>query len=134
MKSFKEFVISEKAAPVTKAQLDMLEKELDKLFAKIDLDVEFTRHFIDRVNDERNKKQITIEELAILFAKIFKNYQNDLRRAKVDWQAVMTDIGNDINVPFVISWNKRTNELELVAKTTMRKKNFKTSNPRLTVK
>ena len=57
-----------------------------------------------------------------------------MRRAKVDWQAVMTDIGNDINVPFVISWNKRTNELELVAKTTMRKKNFKTSNPRLTVK
>ena len=35
----------------------------------------------------------------------------------------------DINMPFVL--NLKGGELELVAKTVMRKKNFKTTNPKL---
>jgi hypothetical protein len=52
---------------ITKADLDQIEKYADKLFAKVGIDVEFTRHFLDRVNDERNKKQITSAELTRLF-------------------------------------------------------------------
>ena len=37
----------------------------------------------------------------------------------------------DINMPFVL--NLKGDELELVAKTIMRKKNFKTPNPELAV-
>ena len=43
---------------ITKTDLDQLEKYADRLFGAVGIDVEFTRHFLDRVNDERNKKQI----------------------------------------------------------------------------
>ena len=47
---------------ITKTDLDQIEKYADKLFAKVGIDVEFTRHFLDRVNDERNRKQTSILE------------------------------------------------------------------------
>jgi hypothetical protein len=40
----------------------------------------------------------------------------------------MKDLATDINVPFALNWNKATGMLELVAKTVMRKKNFRTPN------
>jgi len=48
-------------------------------------------------------------------------------------QAVLRDMTNDVNVPFVLAFNQRKKEIELVAKTVMRKKNFATSNPILAV-
>ena len=42
--------------PITKSQLDALEAAADKVFGKLGIDIEFTRHFLDRVNDERNRK------------------------------------------------------------------------------
>ena len=54
MKTFSQY-ISER---VSKSDLDQIEKYADKLFASLGIDVEFTRHFLDRVNDERNKKPI----------------------------------------------------------------------------
>ena len=44
---------------IKKSDLDQIEKYADRLFASLDIDVEFTRHFLDRVNDQRNRKQIT---------------------------------------------------------------------------
>ena len=44
---------------ITKSNLNQIEKYADKLFAAVGIDVEFTRHFMDRVNDARNKDQIT---------------------------------------------------------------------------
>ena len=61
----------DKNAGVTQNQLDTLEGVLDKVFSKVGIDVEFTRHFIDRVNDTRNIKPISIKELAMLFKKEF---------------------------------------------------------------
>ena len=43
-----------------------------------------------------------------------------------DTEAVMKDLETDINIPFVLRWNGK--ELEMIAKTVMRKKNFRTSN------
>jgi len=57
---------SEIREQVSKSDLDGVEKFADRLFAKVGIDVEFTRHFLDRVNDERNKKQITTAELTRL--------------------------------------------------------------------
>ena len=36
---------------ITKSDLDAIEKYADKIFAKVGIDIEFTRHFLDRVND-----------------------------------------------------------------------------------
>jgi hypothetical protein len=43
---------------VTKTELDQIEKYADRLYKAVGVDVEFTRHFLDRINDIRNKKQI----------------------------------------------------------------------------
>jgi hypothetical protein len=118
---------------VTKKDLNNLERELDNLYAKIGMDIEFTRHFLDRVNDNRNGKQITVGELSKIFKDTFRKHGGDLSRSEDDLQAVLNDISTKLNVPFVIKWNSRKKELELVAKTVMRKNNFKTSNRKLTV-
>jgi hypothetical protein len=50
-----------------------------------------------------------------------------------DAEAVIADMASDINMPFVLKWDRDSEELDLVAKTVMRKKNFMTSNPKLKV-
>tara|TARA_R100000030_G_scaffold87449_1_gene71172 strand:- start:83 stop:1474 length:1392 start_codon:yes stop_codon:yes gene_type:complete len=114
---------------IKKSDLDQIEKYADRLFASLDIDVEFTRHFLDRVNDQRNRKQITPAELTRLFKQSHKKYGKTIAKLGPDAQAVINDMKTDINMPFVL--NVKGGELELVAKTVMRKKDFKTSNRKL---
>ena len=117
---------------VTKSDLDQVEKYADKLFAAVGIDVEFTRHFLDRVNDERNKKPINTAELIRLFRLTYKKHGKKIPKMGPDAQAVVRDMETDINMPFVLNVDK-SGMLDLVAKTVMRKKDFKTSNPKLNV-
>ena len=48
---------------LTQSELQIVEDYADKLFKDIGIDIEFTYHFFKRVNDLRNKKEITKEEL-----------------------------------------------------------------------
>jgi shikimate kinase len=121
MINFKNCIAEDK---VTKKQLNSLEAILDKVFAKIGMDVEFTRHFLDRVNDARNKTQITPKELALLFKKEYIKWGKPIAKMGDDAEGVMKDLESDINIPFVLNWNADKKELEMVAKTVMRKKNF----------
>lgn len=116
---------------ITKSDLDAIEKYADKLFAKVGIDVEFTRHFLDRANDARNKKDINTAELTRLFKQTYKKHGKLIPKLGPDAEAVIKDMKTDINVPFVLNLNR--GELELVAKTVMRKKNFKTPNRELAV-
>lgn len=111
---------------VTQADIDQLETFADKLFARVGIDVEFTRHFLDRVNDERNKKQISMAELTRLFKQEFKRWGKPIAQLGPDQEAVMKDLQTDINLPFVLKYDSTNNELDLIAKTVMRKKDFKT--------
>ena len=113
---------------ITPADLDQLETFADKLFAKVGIDVEFTRHFLDRVNDARNNKPITMAELTRLFKQEFKRYGKPIAQMGPNQEAVMKDLQTDINLPFALQYDKDNNELDLIAKTVMRKKDFKTSN------
>ena len=115
---------------VKKSDLDQIEKYADRIFAAVGIDVEFTRHFLDRVNDARNIKQITPSELTRLFKQSFKKYGKKISKLGDDAQAVINDMKTNINMPFVLNKNRR-GELELVAKTIMRKKNFSTSNTKM---
>ena len=115
---------------VKKSDLDQIERYADRIFAAVGIDVEFTRHFLDRVNDARNVKQITPSELTRLFKQSFKKYGKKISKLGDDAQAVINDMKTDINMPFVLN-KTRGGELELVAKTVMRKKNFSTSNTKL---
>jgi len=114
---------------IKKSDLDQIEKYADRIFASLNIDVEFTRHFLDRVNDKRNVKPITSAELTRLFKQSYKKYGKKIAQLGPDAEAVISDMKTNINMPFVL--NLKGQELELVAKTVMRKKDFKTSGPKL---
>lgn len=114
---------------ITKQDLDGVEKYADRLYKAVGIDVEFTRHFLDRVNDTRNKKQITVAELIRLFKQSYKKYGKKIAKLGPDAEAVINDMQTDVNMPFVLKWDGK--ELDLVAKTVMRKKDFKTPDTKL---
>tara|TARA_B100000902_G_scaffold207884_1_gene197918 strand:+ start:129 stop:1844 length:1716 start_codon:yes stop_codon:yes gene_type:complete len=111
---------------VTPGELNALERVVDKAFAQVGIDVEFTRHFLDRANDTRNGEPITVQELARLFSKEIRRWGKPIAQMGPDTEAVMKDLESDINIPFALRWNGK--ELEMIAKTVMRKKDFRTSN------
>ena len=113
---------------VTQADLNQLEQFADKLFGKVGIDVEFTRHFLDRVNDERNSKPITPAELTRLFKQEYKRYGKPIAKMGPDKEAVMKDLQTNLNLPFALVYDRQNNELDLIAKTIMRKDDFKTQN------
>ena len=116
---------------VSPKQLNDLEKFADRLLAKFKVDIEFTRHFADRMNDDRNKPAITVAELQRVFKKIAKNKAKNIRQ-NPDSEAVIKDLQMDLNLPVVINYNRNKDEFEVVNKTIMRKKNFKTSSKTIT--
>ena len=118
---------------VTQAQLRSLEQYADKLFAAVGIDVEFSGHFFKRVNDPRNLKPISDAELIDMFQKTYEKHGKKIAQLGRDAEAVIVDMQKDINIPFVLQYNPRLQQLELMSKTIMRKKNFQTSNQKLTV-
>ena len=136
MKTFKRFcnhtatILDEE---VTQSQLNDIEKYADRLFKAVNVDVNFTRHFVDRVNDKRNNKPISTSELTRLFKQTYKKHGKKIPKMGDDAQAVIHDMQTDINMPFVLAYDDRNKELDLVAKTIMRKRDFKTPNQKLKI-
>ena len=116
---------------ITDQDLQQLETYADRLFASLGIDVEFSKHFKDRVNDPRNAKPITMAELTRLFKQIYKQHGRPIAQLGPDAEAVMKDMRTDVNIPFALQWDGK--ELDLVAKTVMRKPNFATPNQEFTV-
>jgi len=116
---------------ITDQDLQQLETYADRLFASLGIDVEFSKHFKDRVNDPRNTKPITMAELTRLFKQIYKQHGKPIAQLGPDAEAVMKDMRTDVNIPFALQWDGK--ELDLVAKTIMRKPNFSTPNQEFAV-
>jgi hypothetical protein len=129
MNTFKQFLKEE----LTQTDLNQVERMADKLFAKVGIDVEFTRHFLDRVNDLRNKKPISAAELVRIFKLTYKKYGKKIPKLGANAEAVLHDINSHINIPFVLKWDKKNQEFDMITKTVMRKVNYKTSNPKMDV-
>ena len=102
-----------------------LEKFADRLLKKYKIDIEFTRHFVDRLNDPRNEPEIKVAELQRLFKKIKKNKGIGILSSP-DIEAVLKDMETNLNLPVVIK--KKGNEFEVTNKTIMRKPDFKTTS------
>ena len=113
---------------VSQKELNDLEKFADRLLNKFDVDIEFTRHFADRMNDKRNKPAITIAELQRLFKKMADNKGKKIKKHG-NSEAILKDMQSDLNLPVVINW--KNGEFEVVNKTIMRKKAFKSPDPEL---
>jgi len=127
-KTKKESIVGEN---ITKTELNAIEKYADKLFIKLGIDIEFTKHFLDRANDDRNGKTITVPELIGMFKRLHRKHGKPLSRLDTDINAVVKDFNNDINVPFAI--DVTDDGIDMYAKTIMRKKDFKTSTPVYTI-
>jgi hypothetical protein len=129
MKAFKEFITED----LSKSDLDAVERMADKLFAKVGIDVEFTRHFLDRVNDARNKKPISSGELVRIFKLTYKKHGSKISKLGKNAEAIMHDINSHVNIPFVLKWDEKNQEFDMISKTVMRKKDFKSNDPKLEV-
>jgi len=114
-------------------QIKSVEEYADKLFQELGLDVEFTKHFKERINDPRNSKPITPAELIGMFKRAFQKSGKKIAEMPPQAQAVIQDMRTDLNSPFVIEYDPRSKELDLTMKTIMRKKDFQTSNDKIIV-
>lgn len=113
-------------------QLNYVEDIVDALWNKLNIDVKFSKHFFDRVNDNRNDKEITVDELIALFKKEYAEHGHVIKTLDNNDEAVMKDLFSKLNVPFAM--NNKGKEKQLVAKTIMRKPSFHTSNKEFPVK
>ena len=111
---------------ISRDELKEVERFADKLFEDLGIDIAFTNHFYERLNDPRNGKQITNTELQDMFKDLFLKMGDNLLDMKIDTEAVINDVSSKLNIPFVLVYDKRNNEIDLVSKTIMRKQDFKT--------
>ena len=110
---------------MAKSDLDGVEKYADKKLNP--LDIEFSKHFFDRVNDPRNDKEISTAELIGFFKRLSRNKNKFVEFLKKYQELVVKDSNTNINIPFV-------NQVDqVIAKTIMRKQDFSTSNPTITL-
>lgn len=110
----------------TQKDVNDLEKFADRILKKYNIDVEFTRHFVDRLNDPRNSPAIKVSELQKFFKKIQRNKGQNIRN-NPDVEAVLKDMSTNLNLPVVIK-TKGDDSFEVTNKTIMRKKDFKTTS------
>jgi hypothetical protein len=109
---------------MAKSDLDQVEKYADSQLSPEDIELgKESDHFFQRLNDPRNGKQISPAELTGFFKRLAKNKKKFLDFVKQYKEFVVKDNRTKINIPFMAVANK------LIAKTIMRKDDFKSSTP-----
>ena len=106
--------------------LQKIDTFADKKLNPVDV-VITDKHFFDRLNDPRNGKEISSAELIGFFKRLSKKkkeFVNFLNKYK---SVVAVDDRTNINIPFMKKANKA------IAKTVMRKKDFKTPDQKLDI-
>ena len=104
------------------ADLVKIDQYADKQLNPVDV-VLTDKHFFDRLQDPRNQKDISAAELIGFFKRLAKNKNKFVEFLNQYGQIVAKDNRSKINIPFMKQANK------VIAKTIMRKDDFKTSSP-----
>jgi hypothetical protein len=104
------------------ADLVKIDKYADKQLNPVDI-VLTDKHFFDRLTDPRNKKEISQAELIGFFKRLGKKKKDFVNFLNLYGQIVAKDNRTNLNIPFMKQANK------VIAKTIMRKDDFKTSDP-----
>jgi hypothetical protein len=116
--------IKENLSEMAKSDLDTVEKYADNQLSPEEIELgKQTDHFFQRLNDPRNGKEISTAELIGFFKRLGDNKKRFLEFIKQYQQFVVKDTRTNINIPFMQQANK------LIAKTIMRKSDFKSSTP-----
>jgi hypothetical protein len=109
---------------MAKADMDAVEKYADAQMSPEDVELgKETDHFFQRLNDPRNGKEISPAELTGFFKRLAKNKKKFLEFLKQYKEFVVTDNRSNINIAFLKVANR------LIAKTVMRKADFKSKTP-----
>jgi len=111
---------------VPKPEIDNIDNYADNILNPLNLKI--PPHFIDRVNDKRNRPEIESDELYDFFDKLSDEKDELEDMLDNDDEIVAVDSDTNINIPLS---KDRYSPNTVVAKTIMRKKNFATSNPKL---
>ena len=119
---------------VSSRELDRVEDFADNLFNPVGVDIEFTDHFMDRLNDPRNIVDIESVELKDLFSKLYTKYGEKIPNLRRGTVAVINDVNSNINIPFALNWDKKNKKFDMVHTTVMRTKNFKTGRGQMKLK
>jgi len=127
-KGSKAFKAAVKAGKEILAMKEMTSSELDSVERHADseldpIDIEFGNHFFDRLNDPRNGKEITSDELVLFFNRLASKKDAFINFVKKYHEFVVKDRNSSINIPFVSQVN------QALAKTIMRKPGFMTPDP-----
>lgn len=112
---------------ISVGQMKAFEKFVDRMFERFGIDFQFTKHFRERMSDDRNDPCIDIKELAQIIQKIYKKQGKSLKGV-AGAEAVVKDIQTDLNIPVAVKYDQKNDEFDIVMKTIMRKKNFRTPN------
>ena len=104
------------------ADLVKIDQYADKQLNPVDV-VLTDKHFFDRLQDPRNKKDISQAELIGFFKRLAKKKKEFINFLNQYGQIVAKDNRSKINIPFMKQANK------VIAKTIMRKDDFKTPDP-----
>ena len=119
MSPLKEDTLTE----IPMGDLQKIDKFADKQLKPVDI-VLTGKHFFDRLNDPRNGKEVSNAELIGFFKRLGKNKKEFVKFLNQYNQIVVKDDRTNLNIPFMKQSNK------LIAKTIMRKDDFKTSDPK----
>lgn len=122
MKPLSENVINE----IPMDTLKDIDRVADKFLNPVDV-VLTNQHFFDRLNDPRNGKEISGAELVGFFKRLGKKKKQFVDFLNQYNQIVAVDDRTSLNIPFMKQANKA------IAKTVMRKKDFKTTNQKLDI-
>jgi hypothetical protein len=120
----KEFIVEY----VSPQDFHHLKNYINNFFKLLGVYIDFGSHFKDRVNDPRNGKDITVQELAKLFKDEYRLHGEELAKLHPNSQAIFKDMSTKINIPFALNWNSHEEELDLFLKTAMRKDPYYTNN------
>jgi hypothetical protein len=115
--------------PINEIPMDDLQKIdqfADKKLNPIDV-VLTDKHFFDRLNDPRNGKEISQAELIGFFKRLSKKKKEFVEFLNQYNSLVAVDDRTKINIPFMKQANKA------IAKTVMRKKDFKSTDKKLDI-
>lgn len=118
------YKIKHKAFEMAKADMDAVEKYADSQMSPEDVELgKETDHFFQRLNDPRNGKEISPAELTGFFKRLARNKKKFLEFLNQYKEFVVKDRPSDINIAFIKVANR------LIAKTIMRKADFKSATP-----
>ena len=106
--------------------LQKIDQFADKKLNPIDI-VITDKHFFDQINNPRNGKEISNAELIGFFKRLSKKKKEFVEFLNKYNSLVATDDRTNINIPFMKQANKA------IAKTIMRKKDFKTPDKKLDI-